>query len=42
MRSKFFPQFVEKIEKLKLSFSKQHKNMKKLDLKCSKSEKMAK
>ena len=39
MRSKFFPQFVEKIEKLKLSLSKQHNKMLKMRSEMLKTEK---
>ena len=45
VRSKFFPQIVKKIEKLKLSLSKQHKNMPKIRsemLKIKKNDKIIK
>ena len=41
-RSKFFPQFVEKIAKLKLSLSKQHNKMLKMRFEMLKTRKKAK
>ena len=42
VRSKFFPQFVEKIEKLKLSLSKLHNKMPKIRSEMLKIKKIAK
>ena len=39
MRSKFFPHFLEKIEKFKLSLSKQHKKMLKMISEMRKNQK---